>query len=363
MSNKTNNFNIIRFVAALMVIAGHMAYLIGDNVPTLWGQGIQTVGVKIFFLLGGYFISKSWISDSCLLRYGIKRIFRIFPPLIVYILIMTFIIGPFLSEYTVGEYFSNPATYLYLKNIIMYPVYALPGVFTSNPYPNAINGSLWTLPIECFLYIIIPIIVALFSIKTEGKKSFFITTILTSIVCCFQIMHLLFFPEWRYVIWGNDVAQAFTLIPYYFLGMLFNFPCMKKILNIQIAVIIALIYACFNLSTAFNELMLYFILPYVIFSFGLIEKPFFAKIFNKYEFSYGLYLYGFSTQQIIVYFTGRKGINFTFAEHLTVSILITIIIALGSCILIEKPSQKLSKCICQKICFVQYKITDWWEKK
>ena len=45
-------------------MAGHMAYIGGYTLPTLWGEGIQALGVKIFFLIGGFLIAKSWESDS-----------------------------------------------------------------------------------------------------------------------------------------------------------------------------------------------------------------------------------------------------------------------------------------------------------
>ena len=57
-NSRENNFNIIRFMAAIMVMAGHMAYIGGYSLPILWGQGIQSLGVKIFFLIGGYLIKK-----------------------------------------------------------------------------------------------------------------------------------------------------------------------------------------------------------------------------------------------------------------------------------------------------------------
>ena len=69
-NSRENNFNIIRFMAAIMVMAGHMAYIGGYSLPILWGQGIQSLGVKIFFLIGGYLISKSWLSDPNPLRYS-----------------------------------------------------------------------------------------------------------------------------------------------------------------------------------------------------------------------------------------------------------------------------------------------------
>ena len=150
------------------------------------------------------------------------------------------------------------------------------------------------------------------------------------------------------MIWGTDVAQAFTLIPYYFLGMLFNFPWMKKILNLQAAVLLALLYTCVNLSAAFSELILYLVLPYLFFSLGMDEKPYFAGLFNKYEISYGIYLYGFFIQQIVVWLSRKWEINLPFIGYLIISILLTGLLALVSCILIEKPSQKLCRKLCEK---------------
>ena len=115
---RDNNFNIIRFVAAIMVMAGHMAYIGGYTLPTLWGEGIQALGVKIFFLIGGFLIAKSWESDSNPVRYMTKRVFRIFPALIAFTLVATYVIGPILSTLTINEYFQSPLVRNYLRNIL-----------------------------------------------------------------------------------------------------------------------------------------------------------------------------------------------------------------------------------------------------
>ena len=44
-TKRENNFNIIRMVAALMVMAGHMAYICGTTVPSLFGEGVHALGV------------------------------------------------------------------------------------------------------------------------------------------------------------------------------------------------------------------------------------------------------------------------------------------------------------------------------
>lgn len=158
---RDNNFAAVRLVAAFMVLGGHMGYIAGMSRPILLQQEIQTLGVKILFLIAGYLVTKSWLSDPAVIRYAIKRIFRIMPALVAYTLFATFIVGPCLTELSVKEYFQNPNTYNYLKNIRFHVEYFLPGVFTHNPYPNAVNGSLWTLPVEVALYCVVPALLSL----------------------------------------------------------------------------------------------------------------------------------------------------------------------------------------------------------
>ena len=179
---RDNNFNIIRFVAAIMVMAGHMAYIGGYTLPTLWGEGIQALGVKIFFLIGGFLIAKSWESDSNPVRYMTKRVFRIFPALIAFTLVAAYVIGPILSTLTINEYFQSPLVRNYLRNILLFPAYSLPGVFETNPYPNAVNGSLWTLPIEFAMYILVPIILILAGKKKEKRYSFAFVSVITVVL-------------------------------------------------------------------------------------------------------------------------------------------------------------------------------------
>ena len=119
-----------------------------------------------------FFIAKSWESDSNPVRYMTKRVFRIFPALIAFTLVAAYVIGPILSTFTINEYFQSPLVRNYLRNILLFPAYSLPGVFETNPYPNAVNGSLWTLPIEFAMYILVPIILILAG-KKKGEEIFF----------------------------------------------------------------------------------------------------------------------------------------------------------------------------------------------
>lgn len=359
MSKKShyNNFNILRVTAALMVMAGHMSYIMGGlERPKLLGEEIQTIGVKIFFLIGGYLITKSFLSDSNIIRYSLKRILRIWPPLAVYTCFAAFILGPILSELTVSEYFSNRNLWLYFKNLRFYVTYALPGVFTQNPYPNAINGSLWTLPVEVAMYIIVPIIITFSKKRKDGSLYTALLATFTGLVCLIQILHHLYFPSWRFVIYGTDIAQAMELVPFYLIGMLYAVTPVKKYLNIEVAFILVLFCSCMKFETVGQLIMLYLVFPYIIFSIALIEKPFFGNFMNRTEISYGIYLYGFFVQQIIVYyFLKYLKVLPSFSICLLISLLVTTILAYLSSIFIEKPSQKLCNYLTKK--FVNFSVS------
>ena len=354
MSNaksRENNFNILRLVAALMVIGGHMGYILGTSRPLLFAQEIQTIGVKIFFLIGGYLIAKSWMSDSNIIRYALKRFFRIIPALVLYTVLAAFVFGPLLSELGYIEYFKHPGTMKYLRNIFLHVEYFLPGVFAYNPYPNAVNGSLWTLPVEVALYILVPIILSVvMQYKRRSEKTQFIILLLLTIgICVFQILHLYLFPQWRMVIYGTDIVQAFDLIPYYLIGMLYIFPQMRKYLNLQIAVILILLFSCAQFNLAGSMLIMYIIFPYIVFSIALTDKPFFKNVMDKYEISYGLYLYGFFVQQATVYVCTKIGWWPSFFEAFVISTVITAVLAWISCVAVEHPAQKVCKYILKQL--------------
>lgn len=331
-----NNFNILRLIAAFMVFSGHMGILSGSTIPTLWGQSVHSLGVKIFFLIGGYLITQSWIRAPNFLKFIIKRIIRIFPLLIVYVILITFIIGPLITVLSLKEYILHPGTLNYLKNIFLYPVYSLPGVFLSNPYTDAVNGSLWVLPVEFLMYILVPSIFTALGNLTTVKKLVLIG--ITFLACITQVLHIGFFTNWSLVIYGTDLAQGLILIPYFLIGMLYASLHINNYLNMQLAFVIILIYSSLNLDIIANEAIFFIVFPYFIFSFALPKRAYFWKFGKKYEFSYGFFIYGYFVQQLVVsafikYFNGYHP---KFAVYLGVSIVITSLCAFVSYKLVEE---------------------------
>lgn len=335
---RTNNFNIIRLISAFMVIYGHMCVFIGVPVVQFLGQEISTIAVKIFMIISGYLVTQSFLRDRNALRYGAKRFFRLIPGLAFIIIVTTVIIGALLTTLSPGEYFTNPVTWDYLKNILLQPQYHLPGVFYDNIYPVAVNGSLWTLPCEAFLYIISAVLIWIFY-KVRFLKPGLIICAAGAVIL--NMVKLVFFPEMRIIIYGSNLPDWFSLAAFFFMGSLYNLPQLRKMLNIQWAVALTALFAMLRMSYIKSELILLFLLPYAVLSCALVPKPIFGNWFAKNDYSYGTYLYGFLVQQTVVHFLKPSGLSVN--VYFVISSLITFGCAVISWHLIEGPAQRFSK--------------------
>src|SRR5712675_2196158 len=131
-----NNFDLLRLVAALSVIFSH-AFLLAENSqahdPLMLLTGGQAIlglaGVFVFFTISGYLITQSFETTASPLVFLAKRALRIFPGLILCLLVCVFVIGPLVTKLPLTEYFSRREAYLFLlRNAILDVEYnRLPG--------------------------------------------------------------------------------------------------------------------------------------------------------------------------------------------------------------------------------------------
>lgn len=339
-----NNFSTIRLMAAFLVFAGHMYVLMGIESPPLMLQSIPRMGVKIFFICGGYLVSKSWERDKNYIHYILKRIFRIVPAMAVYCVIAACVIGPIITSIPLKEYFSHTLFRNYFKNIVLYITYFLPGVFESNPYPNAVNGSIWSLPIEFMMYFFVPLLGG----GTKLKRK--IVVCVTGIICIAALIWQVFFFDIRIVFYAMDFGQIILIVPYYLLGiMVAVLDINKRNFDILIAAILMIVVSALSIeSVVFLNIVQYFALPYLVFSMAFAQKGKLGKLADKLEISYGIFLYGFMIQQLMIYILHSYGIYLSYCIMLIICLLITVTFALISSKYVEKPMIKLCKKIIKK---------------
>src|SRR5882724_4753663 len=157
-----NNYLLLRFLAALLVIYGH-SYAV-TRLPgqmdliqrTLHITYSGAVGVDIFFVISGFLVTGSYLSRRDWGDFMKSRCLRIFPGLFVNLLATVFLLGPIVTSLPALQYFTDPELYGFLfRNLTLVSLhFRLPGVFEHLPQ-DGVNGSLWTLPAEFALYLLL----------------------------------------------------------------------------------------------------------------------------------------------------------------------------------------------------------------
>jgi len=145
-------FDFLRVALALCVVLWHQGPIMFGAQPPETGP-FATLGTAIlpmFFGLSGFLITGSALRLS-LRDFLVNRGLRIFPALMVEIVLSAFVLGPIFTNLALADYLTRRQTYHYLTNIVGWVNYQLPGVFKSNPY-DAVNWSLWTIPWELGCY-------------------------------------------------------------------------------------------------------------------------------------------------------------------------------------------------------------------
>ncbi len=335
-----NNFDFLRFLAATMVIVGHTFPLFGSNFDPL-SKITETVslgplGLFIFFIISGFLITKSWLDKPNFFDFFKKRLLRIMPGLILATLFGFLVIGPLATSLSTKEYFKNSSSFEYLKNIFFMTRVGIPSVFENNPYSAAINGSLWSLPVEFWMYIAVAVL-GLIGILKRAKL--FVPFVILVILA--MNWHVLVRPEYKgMVVLGISAVQFFRLGLFFALGSAFYLYRRLVILDIKL-VIFALAILVLTFHTTLSDLALTFILPYVVLAFAYIPKARFLRKWGKFgDFSYGMYVYAFPVQQTIIHFLKDK-INMF--EFFCLAFIVTLILSYGSWHLVEKQALKLKK--------------------
>lgn len=163
--DRHNNFDLLRLLAALSVLLSH-AFLIAENSqdhdPLMLLTGGQAIlglaGVFVFFTISGYLITQSFEATAQPFVFLAKRALRIFPGLILCLLVCVFAIGPLVTRLPLAEYFSRRETYLFLLHNTLLDIdyNRLPGVeFWPGNIGGIVNGPLWSLPCEALLYLLV----------------------------------------------------------------------------------------------------------------------------------------------------------------------------------------------------------------
>jgi peptidoglycan/LPS O-acetylase OafA/YrhL len=297
---RNNNLDFLRLVASSAVLWSHSFILAGQNEYTVFffqrdKDTYGVLGVYVFFLLSGFLITQSYLSSNSPLRFLWSRVLRILPALICVILITVFILGPLLTDLSLKEYFLHPTTRSYLKELGTFD--RLPGLFAHNPYPLAVNGSLWTLRYEFGFYLV----VLLFGLTGMLRRRTFVLLVFIAAL----VLNFLGFGKSTNIYIFN-VFQIIQFFVYFSLGMVIYLyreyiPIHWKIVAVAAALLV--VTAFFK---GFNNTFPVLMIACIIFFTGYYPKINLTFFTRNGDYSYGIYIWAFLVQQTIVHlFPGK----------------------------------------------------------
>src|SRR4051794_33441452 len=322
MNHRSNGFDALRLLAAALVIFGHAYPLTGNIAPGLLANGIQTVGVKIFFVISGYLITKSWQSDPNLIRFWLKRFLRLMPGLACLCLVTVLIVGPCFTTLGLTAYLRNPSTSFYFWNLLLYPVYTLPGVFQGNIYGPAVNGSLWSLPVEVAMYVGVPILAGRYPRLARFTVPAFAAGLLVASIL-FVRLHP---PAVPTVIWGSSLTSTLDAAFYFYIGSVVAVYRLEYLANLPASLALFGTAAVSVHDHLWGEVAMAATLPWLVISIGKLQISSLHAMLKGRDYSYGLYLYGFLVQQSVIHLFGFM----TPLVNAAVSLPLTLLCAMGS---------------------------------
>lgn len=331
---RNNNLNLVRFIAAVSVLISHsypLYYGLPEIEPLfkLIGKSAGGVAVDIFFITSGFLIAKSFLNRSSINNYIWSRVIRIYPGL-WFVLLATLIV--FIPAAHPEAYksiiLSSDALYYTIKNsiILLRPEYAITGAYEDNPYPSAINGSLWTLPWELYCYILIA--VGIFSIQKIFRTHWI------------KVYHTVGLIALAYIA-GTDLdllknnKNAFIIIAFY-VGSLCYINRARIKLNFT-SLVIAILLMITNFVTLHTTLIYILTLTYSLFYLAYIPSGKIRKFNNIGDYSYGIYIFAFPIQQSIIKIWPEIG----FIAYIVSSLLLTLVFSWFSWNFIEERSLRL----------------------
>ncbi|WP_454068156.1 acyltransferase family protein [Brucella anthropi] len=311
----SNNFTIIRLILAYAVIVSHSFGLLGLTEPILLGRSLGNLAVHGFFAISGYLITASFLSTTPDL-FVWRRIIRVAP------------------GYLLGYIFAAYAAWIFSGYI-------------SNPVPYISNGSLWTISWEVLLYCVVLLFGLFGLLNSQVVGSFFAVSL------------LLIFIHMKDGGTGSDV-----IAPLGFMFLAGSYYRLQNSIDLKVLGYISIVLLTVAFAPVTSESMFKFFgmmnFPFgpdtngheVRYLFYLVSFPLSILTLCKYmpvevklrnDYSYGVYIFAWPVQQIIISVSISHGYKLSPFVLLILTTIFVFPLAAISWHFVERPFEKLKR--------------------
>jgi peptidoglycan/LPS O-acetylase OafA/YrhL len=298
LHGRDNNFNLIRFLAASAVLLDHSFALVAHDQTAsalidVERLEIGRLAVDVFFILSGFLVTRSVMTQPTLIDYAVARFLRLFPALLVACIGIAFVLGPIVTSASLGDYFTDPRPWLFvpLTTSLITHSMTLPGVFEHVPESGVIDPPLWTLRYETMCYVLLALFALVGALATRFRAT------LTLAVVLGAYAFITFATSWRGDSSAIDSAARFVLD--FFLGGAFYVFADKIRVDLRVALVLGLAAAA-TFGTAAYEAVFRVALTYGLLWFALVPAGAIRRFNLIGDYSYGIYILCFPIQQTFV---------------------------------------------------------------
>ena len=295
-NSRENFFTPLRIFMAILVVFGHATVVktgnSSDEASLFYHYASSYTAVNAFFIVSGFLVTKSMLLREDLASFSSARILRIFPALLLCVLLLTFVMGPIITTLSLKDYLTHPDTLtqpIKVLSFVSTDMY-LPQTFIHNAEQIS-GGSLWTLRFEVICYIGTAIAFALGLLKRRWM-----------IAAQFVGFSLAYIATMRLGLWEYLPDTVQVLIRFgiaYGLGAAIY--AYRDKIKFHILAIPALLGATALLNNQPEMDVMYNIsLAAIIFWLAYIKAPKLKFLQKLDDISYGIYIYHWAVLQVLV---------------------------------------------------------------
>jgi peptidoglycan/LPS O-acetylase OafA/YrhL len=374
-------FNTLRVALALAIVIFHSLDVTqGVNASTGIAWLVTESLLPMFFALSGFLITAS-AQRLPIQEFLLNRGFRIFPALFVEIALSAIVLGAIATTIPLRDYYPSPEVGAYFLNVVGLIHYFLPGVFVGHPHAGMVNASLWTIPWELLSYFIMLILI----ISSLIRRPHFVVIIAGAAILLPVLLHLCLlllanFPatsgsasrlldsdlyfngtsldlgamspkQVAYWLIATLTGWQFRVIPFFLAGSALYILRGRVKYSPALAMLISagLILGGVVLPPEWDGPLLNVVLcpalVYLTMFIGVTKTPP-LPLFGRGDYSYGIYLYSYPIQQMVV----RSGADHLMWErNAMLSIPLITLFAMFSWHAIERPILMRRKSIAEKL--------------
>jgi peptidoglycan/LPS O-acetylase OafA/YrhL len=301
ISGHDNNYTLIRTILAASVIYFHSFVLSKATGYTdhlsAWLYPITSVGglaVQLFFFLSGLFVTQSLHRDRRVVGFALKRALRIWPGLFVCLAVTAIASCVVSGSAPLWRYFVFDGLYEYiLQNSVFHLTWNIDSVFTGHTFAS-INGSIHTLPMESKMYVVLA---CLGLLGLVSKPSRIVVGGLVALGLAFCPPFLKALP---FNLFDADYSQTAGAL---FLSGVIAYGAAQWIKPSLWQGIALGLFAFAVSGTPHVILFFVFVMWFTIY---VGQQPSIGKIVRPtQDLSYGIYLYGWPCQQIVLSLTNQ----------------------------------------------------------